>query len=387
MIKLEKYIDRYPAKMFGELADSITAKYTSGATSLLDPFCGSSTVLESAAKIGIKTCGFDINPFAVLLSSVKLNGFNYNEAIKVCCELIEKSKSSKTIEPVKWENIHYWFTPSTLDKFQKLRFQCKKINLSRNREGRAILLSLALSVRLCSKADQRSPKPFISKRAIHERSRKHYDPYKYIIKILQHLDKKYGKNNYKSNIYLKNILDIKSIGNKKYSHIITSPPYINAQDYFRNHKLELYILEGLIPFNIKKVRSKMIGRENNFSINSKVDDIIKNNKKFNRIYPKLSNQNKKIIEQYLCDMIKTLINIKRLITKKGKLITICGDNLMNNQRIPTCELLNNLIENSGFRLNDQFKDKIKNRMLPPSRLGHKGLIKQEIISVFNYYGT
>ena len=83
-------------------------------------------------------------------------------------------------------------------------------------------------------------------------------------------------------------------------------------------------------------------------------------------------------------MVKVIINIKKLISKKGKVIIISGDNLINNQRIPTSELLNNVFEMHGFKIKERFKDKIKNRTLPPSRLGHKGLIKNEIISVFEY---
>ena len=203
MIKLDKYIDRYPAKMFGELADSLIIKYASKATSLLDPFCGSSTILESASRTGIETTGYDINPLAVLLSGVKLNGFRFDQATKLVGEIIEKAKSSKQVDTINWANVNYWFTSTTLDKFQRFRFQCKGLNLSKSREGRAILLSLALSVRICSRADQRSPKPFISKRAKIERSGKHYDPYKFISQILFHLGKKYGQNHYNSKIYLK----------------------------------------------------------------------------------------------------------------------------------------------------------------------------------------
>ena len=45
------------------------------------------------------------------------------------------------------------------------------------------------------------------------------------------------------------------------SHIVTSPPYLNAQDYFRNSKLELYVLEGLLPFRVKDIVYRFVGTE------------------------------------------------------------------------------------------------------------------------------
>lgn len=59
-------------------------------------------------------------------------------------------------------------------------------------DGRAVLLSFALSVRLCSKADQRSPKPFISKQAIEQREGRHFDPYRIIPALISELSECYG---------------------------------------------------------------------------------------------------------------------------------------------------------------------------------------------------
>ena len=43
--------------------------------------------------------------------------------------------------------------------------------------------------------------------------------------------------------------------------VATSPPYLNAQDYFRNTKLELYILDGLIPYHMKELKYRFVGTE------------------------------------------------------------------------------------------------------------------------------
>jgi hypothetical protein len=41
-----------------------------------------------------------------------------------------------------------------------------------------------------------------------------------------------------------------------------------------------------------------------------------------------------------------------------------------------------MLEQQGFVLFDSFSDRIESRMLAPKRCGHKGLIKEEVVSAF-----
>lgn len=76
MSKLPTYLDRYPAKMVSRLAAKLVSEFAENAQSLLDPFCGSGAVLIEAANRGIPTHGLDLNPYGVLLSKVKIEGFD-----------------------------------------------------------------------------------------------------------------------------------------------------------------------------------------------------------------------------------------------------------------------------------------------------------------------
>ena len=51
-------------------------------------------------------------------------------------------------------------------------------------------------------------------------------------------------------------------------------------------------------------------------------------------------------------------------------------------RLPTWQILGDMLESRGFKLVDRFSDKIHDRLLPPKRSGHKGLIKEEVVSAF-----
>ena len=67
-----------------------------------------------------------------------------------------------------------------------------------------------------------------------------------------------------------------------------------------------------------------------------------------------------------------------LVPKNGARIILTFDDGYENVLVHGLKVL----EERGFKLFDHFRDPIGDRMLPPKRCGHKGLIKEEVISAF-----
>ncbi|MFX1538411.1 MAG: DNA methyltransferase, partial [Promethearchaeota archaeon] len=195
-------IDRYPGKMVGHLARKIVALYGSEAKALLDPYCGSGALLAAAKELGIRATGIDINPYAALLSDIKVNGFKKNIAHEKLKSFLKIARSNRYVLPMDWEMKRYWFTPVTLKEYESLRGAAKYMQLNKTQSGKAILLALALSARPCSRADQRSPKPFISKTAIATRKGKHFDPIKKTEQMFYLLGQFYGKDQKQKSLVL-----------------------------------------------------------------------------------------------------------------------------------------------------------------------------------------
>jgi hypothetical protein len=90
-----------------------------------------------------------------------------------------------------------------------------------------------------------------------------------------------------------------------------------------------------------------------------------------------------IVHTYLNRMSTAFKAIKKAMRPGGTLVIVCGDNLIGGKRIMTWKVLNEILIDLGFRIFDSFEDTIRNRALAPSRYGHKGLIKQEVVSAFH----
>jgi hypothetical protein len=65
----------YPARMHPQTARELVRAFTPKRGIVLDPFCGSGTVLVEASALGLAAHGTDLNPLAALLSRTKLQRY------------------------------------------------------------------------------------------------------------------------------------------------------------------------------------------------------------------------------------------------------------------------------------------------------------------------
>lgn len=393
MKRVPAYLDRYPGKMVSHLARRLVDRYLPASSrstdlSVFDPFCGSGAVIVSAAQRGFSVSGLDISPYATLLTKVKLAGFDPHIASELASKLVAEAKSSPKSMSMNWRLKSYWFSARSLRDIERLRAAAVRLELNSSHEGRAILLAMALSMRLCSRADQRSPKPFISRIARETRINNTYDPCGAVVRLVEKLGDVYGGIRLAMpRVYAANICStsVRELDIGIHSHVITSPPYLNAQDYFRNSKFELHLLEGILPFRVRDICDVFVGTERGhlvrdvpaaftdqcFSLVPQLDAI-------HLAAPRLA----KVVQRYLFDMSSSFVNASRFLAPDGKLVLVCGDNLVGGVRIRTWRVLHSMLHSLGFALRDSFSDKIRNRSVPPNRKGHKGLIKEEVVCAY-----
>src|SRR5262249_24556926 len=149
-----------------------------------------------------------------------------------------------------------------------------------------------------------------------------------------------------------------------HSHVLTSPPYINAQDYFRNFKLELHLLEGLLPFKVDSIRERFIGTERGDLLRK----VSQSSLDYHRdILPELATLQRKdarlgaVVHKYLYEMGKALDAIVSCLVPGGVFVLVCGDNLVGGVKHRTWQSLQRMLEQRGFRLFDRFTDRIGDR--------------------------
>ena len=387
--RLPTRIDRYPGKMNHRLAQDVAKRFVHEGGIVLDPFCGSGALLAACAAPGTRLIGIDVNPVAVLLSKVKLHGFDAKALREGVKELVSLAKDGNGRREVDWNNKSYWFTPATLLKFERLRHAATVLEPDVSwQEWSALLLCLAMAVRGCSRADQRSPKPFISAVARAERKGRHYCPYSAVLRMLEDLVvAHHGREGggIDAEIILDDVVRGGALRDISADCVATSPPYLNAQDYFRNTKLELYVLEGLLPYRAEELRDRFVGTERGKLEGDLEEEDWSFVREFVDDFAVLEKQRRRlaaVVVRYFRDMSIVFDEVAKCVTKGGTMVVVCGDNLVGGVRIDTSAMLDRILERRGFSMVESFADRIRDRMLAPRRKGHQGVIKEEIVSSY-----
>ena len=73
--KLSHYLFRYPAKFHAPVARELLERYTTQGSTVLDPFCGSGTLLVEAAVMGRHAIGVDVDPVAAFIARIKTHSY------------------------------------------------------------------------------------------------------------------------------------------------------------------------------------------------------------------------------------------------------------------------------------------------------------------------
>ena len=72
-------IHSYPAMMIPQVASRLIKENLNGGNKILDPFCGSGTVLVESMLINKNSYGIDINPLAKIITEAKTTLYDTNK--------------------------------------------------------------------------------------------------------------------------------------------------------------------------------------------------------------------------------------------------------------------------------------------------------------------
>ena len=265
-------IHSYPAKMFHRIPSVFldTIELPTHAN-ILDPFCGSGTVLLEANLRGHNVVGIDINPLARLISRVKVTALDPTQLTSQLEPLIARAKRLRS-RPSPQLTLDFWLSSSARIGLHRLALAIEEI--ADNDCRSFFLVTLTSIVRRLSKADPTIP-PLVRLRrdraniagtryrnALHKSetvtTATVYSAFAYAAtaNIRRMSELSFLRSDVCS--AQSSVLDADAahtgLASKTIDAIITSPPYCGAQKYVRTMKLEL-LLSGFPADGIEAIRS------------------------------------------------------------------------------------------------------------------------------------
>src|SRR4051812_4598888 len=240
---------------------------------VLDPMAGSGTVLRQAAALGLRGIGFDLDPLAVLMSRVWTSPVGDDDIERLYARLIAIARGTEATQiSLPWQQdeetssfVAYWFAEPQLGDLKKLAFGLEVLrNTSSSSEEAALhVLELNLSRIIVTKEQAAS----LARDTSHSRPHKVVDSSEFDVfdgyeKSLGTLRRRLAEGPLVGGARIEtgDARSLESIGARTVDCVVTSPPYLNAIDYLRGHRMALVWL-GWSMAQLRRIRSESIGAE------------------------------------------------------------------------------------------------------------------------------
>ncbi|MGQ9846805.1 MAG: hypothetical protein ACUVQP_04795 [Bacteroidales bacterium] len=253
-------IYKYPAKFIPQVIAYVLKKYAKPGMKIFDPFAGYGTVGVVSRVYGYDYELWDLNP---IINIIHDTAVMKNPKVNLL-ELMKEIKNSKEEFISKWSNLNYWFP----EDFIPILSRTWGFTHSLTDETKYVLLIPLINVtRYFSYGDEKVHKLYKSKRSrkkIEELLKKNWKFQFYnmlekeICKLLKKISEYNCLNPRQVAYRIKSGIDtLETKLDNEVNILITSPPYLQAQEYIRSTKLELFWL-GYEESYIRELSKKEI---------------------------------------------------------------------------------------------------------------------------------
>lgn len=357
-------IHPFPARMAPDIAiDHLSATHSTGALAVLDPMCGSGTVLAAATAQGHSVRGFDVDPLAVLMSSVATQRVD-TAAVVTEAERVLANARASSVDTSRWDDpetikfAEYWFGGAQRKQLNRLSCALDEVDDLRVRHA----LQVALSRIIVTK----SPKASLAADTSHSRPHRvatdsDYDVYRGFAGSVASLTKLLDQREIvgESTVQLGDARAL-DVQDESVDLIITSPPYLNAIDYLRGHKMSLIWFGHSIP-ELRAIRSNSIGAERALDGDAlkQVAEMVKSIKGSVATPEKLPLAT---ITRYAQDLTMFAGELFRVCKSGASVITVIGNSTLRGNYIQNDLLVRSAYESAGFGSTDRTE-----RALPENR--------------------
>ncbi|MEG0407681.1 MAG: hypothetical protein RR623_02295 [Bacilli bacterium] len=377
--------------------------FVSDNSKILDPFCGSGTVLLEAKLAGLDPFGSDANPLARLITRVKCCNYD-TKKLEIIKSQLKKELESNNLDNnfIGNKSFDFWFEKHIQNQLSSIKEVVSNIKEIKYKEF--YLLCFSNCVRKVSKADSRisvpvkiNPDRYADGSKLKISSLKKLDELKTInvfdkfFEVVNQNIKRIDNKSFLSNnkkvgkLVSEDSRNLTALKDNSIDLILTSPPYAGAQKYIRASSLNLFWLGYNSLGELDKLN---IGRENyrkeEYKVLKKTDI-----KSADYLLEKIFNTNPLrayIAANYILEMAEAFNESARVLKKNKYLVLVASNNVVCNYEFRTQEYLKEIIIKLGFTLECEMVDDIKSYGLMTKRNKTASIISSEHILIFKKNG-
>ena len=354
----------YPAKFIPHVVRYALKSFTNEGDWVVDPFAGSGTVGVEAYVCKRNAFLLDLNPLLDYMIPLKVRTEKEGLREDSLSQMLDGLEESSDHFTPAWSNIAYWYPPEMLEVLSRYWGFIK--NSERSTYTAIVESSLVKMSKHFSYAEHRTPKLFRSK-----------SKRKYVEELLQtdwteKLQKMIRGHSLET---LRSLNDFAALTNRhnncvefkggvdssyfslhrEFDALITSPPYLQAQEYMRTVKMELFWL----GYNDEEIR-----KLSRFEIPYRKADRLIQTPTLEKIRTELTRADLvKLLDSYFCHTVNALENAMNQLKTNGTACIFIGNPLIDGIKVEIWRILMEYFMDNGYFFENLYEDRIKNRQL------------------------
>jgi tRNA G10 N-methylase Trm11 len=413
------YLFRYPAKFHPPVARGLLESFTEPGARVLDPFCGSGTLLVEAALAGRDAVGHDIDPLAIFISRVKTKPLR-KEALTRTLDRILTANDRHERSAAEYEkrmftdlsdslytretqrlgipaipNLEHWFRRYAIVDLARIRRVVRSVKAPASHKM-FFELCFASIIRASSNAD---PVPVSGlevtshMRALDEEGRL-INPFalfeRAAVRAVQDMEDFAGDVERGSRVRVSQ-QDATQLRrpSAQFDAVITSPPYHGAVDYYRRHQLEMFWLRLTVTQEERlDLLSQYIGRPWPPARHPFIKDeeivgaqAAALERRIRKTHAKRANS----FKHYAVAMTKVFERLAGVLNPGAPAVLVVGHSSWNGDHLDTSQLFAELAA-PHFRLTDRLWYPVTNRYMSYSRHNQASIDREFVLVLERVHG-
>lgn len=351
-------IHPFPARMAPELALKSLECLSSG--TVLDPMTGSGTVARVAKQRGLEAIGFDLDPLAVLISKVGTTPVN-DDDVAGCEDRILSAARGLNADDIRlpWIDgdadaerfVDFWFAPLQRADLRRIAYTLANADEIGLPPEVADIGRVALSRIIVTKKQAAS----LAQDTSHSRPHRvalvsnynvldgYAKSYRTVRKRVAAIPKQGS-----AKISRGDARNLSGIADDSIDAVLTSPPYLNAIDYMRGHRMSLVWL-GHRYKDLQVTRSASIGSERKPDApfdQKELQDI----KDAMGSLSSLPSRYQGMIDRYVVDLHAMVAEVARVMKPKSQATFVMGNSCLKGVYIENSEALAEAASKLGLKI-------------------------------------